>query len=89
MTELLSLKFLDQVKGFNPKTRRAHYYICSKSVDSFLEKYISLAHLADRIGMFAVTVRDKLADQGVKSLFEPTGRNSRYYLKKDVLGLDL
>ncbi|MEY9828886.1 hypothetical protein ABIA25_000701 [Sinorhizobium fredii] len=88
VTELLNLKFLVQVRGFNPKTRRAHDYICSKSVESFLEKHISLAHLAERKGMFAVTVRDKLADKGVKSLFEPTGRNSRYYLKRDVLDLD-
>ncbi|MCK3776696.1 TniQ family protein [Ensifer sesbaniae] len=88
VTELLNLKFLEQVKGFNPKTRRAHDYICSKSVESFMENYISLAHLAERKGMFGVTVRDKLADKGVKSLFEPTGRNSRYYLKRDVLDLD-
>lgn len=88
VTELLNLKFLEQVKGLNPKTRRAHDYICSKSVESFMENYISLAHLAERRGMFGVTVRDKVADKGIKSLFEPTGRNSRYYLKRDVLDLD-
>ncbi len=88
VTELLNLKFLDQVKGFNPKTRKTHDYICSKSVESFLENYISLARLAERKGMFGVTVRDKLVDKGIKSLFEPTGRNSRYYLKQDVLNLD-
>lgn len=57
-------------------------------LQSFMENYISLAHLAERKGMFGVTVRDKIADKGVKSLFEPTGRNSRYYLKRDVLHLD-
>jgi hypothetical protein len=88
VTELLNLEFLKQVKGFNPKTRRAHDYICSKSVESFMENYISLAHLAEQRGMFGVTVRDKVADKGIKSLFEPTGRNSRYYLKQDVLNLD-
>jgi hypothetical protein len=88
VTELLNLKFLKQVKGFNPKTRRAHDYICSKSVESFMENYISLAHLAEQRGMFGVTLRDKVADKGIKSLFEPTGRNSRYYLKQDVLNLD-
>lgn len=88
VTELLNLKFLKQVKGFNPRTRRAHDYICSKSVESFMENYISLAHLAEQRGMFGVTVRDKVAHTGIKSLFEPTGRNSRYYLKQDVLDLD-
>ncbi len=87
--ELLNLKLLERVKGFNPKTRKTHDYICSQSVESFLETYISLAHLAERKGMFAVTVRDKLVDKGIKSLFEPTGRNSRYYLKTDVLDIDI
>ena len=39
--------------------------------------------------MFAVTVRGKLMDIGVKSIFEPTGRNSRYYMKEDFLDVDL
>jgi hypothetical protein len=88
VAELLNLGFLKQVKGFNPKTQRVRDYICSKSVESFMENYISLAHLAERRGMFGVTVRDKVAEKGIKSLFEPTGRNSRYYLKQDVLNLD-
>lgn len=45
--------------------------------------------MAEYHRMFAVTVRDKLLDIGVKPIFEPTGRNSRYYLKEDVLHLDL
>jgi len=88
VTELLNFGFLKHVKGFNPKTQRVRDYICSKSVETFMENYISLAHLAEQRGMFGVTVRDKVADKGIKSLFEPTGRNSRYYLKQDVLDLD-
>ena len=63
VTELLNLGFLKQVKGFNPKTQRVRDYICSKSVESFMENYISLAHLAERRGMFGVHVRDKVAEK--------------------------
>lgn len=89
ITDLLHRKHLAQVRGINLKTRKVHNYICRRSVESFMEQHISLAHLAVRRGMFAVTVRDKLADLGVKPIYEPTGRNSRYYRKQDVLNLVL
>lgn len=87
--ELSRLNYVKLVKGFNPKTKRTNSYICANSIKSFMAEHISLAHLAENRRMFAVTVRDKLKEIGVKSIFEPTGRNSRYYLKSDVFDLDL
>lgn len=87
--ELLRLNYIHHAKGYNPKTKQTNNYICATSIKSFMAKHISLAHLAEHHGMFAVTVRDKLKEIGVKSIFEPTGRNSRYYMKDDVLDVDL
>lgn len=87
--ELLRLGQLKTVAAFNPATRRMHNYVCAKSLAAFQDKHVSLAHLAEQRKMFAVTVRDKLREVGVRSIFEPTGRNSRFYRKSDVQHLDL
>lgn len=87
--ELLNLGYLDTITALNPIVRRTHNYICARSLVAFKEKHISLVHLAERNKMFAITVREKLSGRGIRSAFEPSGRNSRFYLRCDVDHLDL
>jgi len=82
--ELRRLGFLDVVEAVNPVTKRRRKYVCAWSLSAFDEAHISLFALANKVGVFPGKLRDQLEQRGIKSIFEPTGRNTRYYRAEDV-----
>lgn len=84
VTELVRLEYLKVIEGLNPTTKRRQNYVCAASVDAFKTVHISLAELSVRTNMFPSVIRGNLNSFGINSIYEPTGRNSRYYLRQDV-----
>ncbi len=75
--ELIRLGLLETVVAYNPVTQRSKAYVTVTSVDAFAKGHISLALLADQTNIFPGKLKKQLDKEGVKSAFEPTGRNSR------------
>lgn len=84
ISELLRLGYLNTETRINPATRREQQYILAASVDAFIAEHICLALLSDRAGVFPGILRQKLEAEGVRPIYEPTGRNSRFYRRPDV-----
>lgn len=84
ISELLRLGYLNTETRINPATRREQLYILADSVDAFIAEHICLALLSDRAGVFPGILRQKLEAEGVRPIYEPSGRNSRFYRRPDV-----
>jgi hypothetical protein len=66
---------------------RRREYVCARSLRAFDEVHISLFTLALQLGVFPGKLRGQLEQRGIKSIFEPTGRNTRFYRAEDVRDL--
>lgn len=84
ISELLRLGYLKTETRINPATRREQQYVLANSVDAFIAEHICLALLSDRVGVFPGILRQNLEAEGVSPIYEPTGRNSRFYRRSDV-----
>ncbi|WP_105374348.1 hypothetical protein [Neorhizobium huautlense] len=82
--ELIRLRLVETAFAFSPVTQRSQNYVTVASVDAFVKDHISLAMLSDQANIFPGKMKKQLDARGVKSAFEPTGRNSRYYRIADV-----
>lgn len=82
--ELIRLGLVETVFAVNPVTQRSQDYVTIASLDAFTKANISLALLADQAKIFPGKLKKQLDQRGIKSTFEPTGRNSRYYRVEDV-----
>ncbi|WP_017965665.1 TniQ family protein [Rhizobium leguminosarum] len=82
--ELVRLGYLKRRRAFNPITKRSQEYVCGRSLAAFQEKHVSLARLSDEVAVFPGHLRKRIELAGVKAIFEPTGRNSRYYRLDDI-----
>lgn len=82
--ELIRLGLVETVIAYSPVTQRSQAYVTITSVDAFAKHHISLAMLSDQTNIFPGKLKKQLDKEGVKSAFEPTGRNSRYYRVEDV-----
>jgi hypothetical protein len=89
VAELLRLNFFQRVEATNPATKRVQKYICAKSVEEFSAKYISLTALAEQTGIFGATLRNRLSENGISPVYEPTARNARFYMRSALERLDL
>jgi len=84
ISELLRLGYLKTETRINPATRLEQQYVLANSVDAFIAEHICLALLSDRAGVFPGILRQNLEAEGVSPIYEPTGRNSRFYRRSDV-----
>ena len=82
--ELIRLGLVETVVAFSPVTQRSQDYVTVTSLDAFAKDHISLALLSDQANIFPGKMKARLDAMGIKSTFEPTGRNSRYYRIEDV-----
>ncbi|MBY5438672.1 TniQ family protein [Rhizobium leguminosarum] len=87
LRELINLGLVATANVYNPKRSRVQEYVLASSIDEFKKEHVSLARLSDILEKFPGKVRADLDRRGIGSLYEPTGRNSRYYLKKDICSL--
>lgn len=86
ITELVKLGYLETVEAVNSMTKQRRRYICAESLAAFDKSHVSVAMLAIEKKVFGGSIPPLLDAKGIRSIYEPTGRNSRYYRIADVRG---
>jgi hypothetical protein len=86
ITELVNLGYLETVEAVNSMTKRSRRYICAASLAAFDKGHVSVAMLATKTKVFGGSIPPLLDAKGIRPIYEPTGRNSRYYRIADVIG---
>ena len=68
----------------NPRTRRPQSFIHRDTVDAFLDSHRSLHMIARGWRRNIAWMKDELDQNGMKPIFETTGKIARYYRKEDL-----
>lgn len=69
--------------GFNQR------FVHPVAVEQFLDKHISLSTMARENGKQIAGLKQTLDKEGIKPIFEPTGKIARFYRRSDVQRLGL
>ncbi|MGV2049324.1 TniQ family protein [Agrobacterium sp. 22-209-1] len=73
----------------NPRTRRPQSFIHRDTVDAFLENHRSLHRVASGWRRNIAWMKDELDQNGMKPIFETSGKIARYYRKEDLARVSL
>lgn len=87
--ELLKREFLPVQMRRHPRTRVNQRFVHPVAVEQFLEKHISLSTMARENGKEIAGLKQTLDKEGIKPIFEPTGKIARFYRRSDVQRLGL
>ncbi|WP_312356874.1 TniQ family protein [Agrobacterium sp.] len=87
--ELLKREFLPVQMRRHPRTRVNQRFVHSVDVEQFLEKHISLSAMARENSVQIAGLKHMLDKEGIKPIFEPTGKIARFYRRSDVQRLGL
>lgn len=87
--ELLKREFLPVQMRRHPRTRVNQRFVHPVAVEQFLEKHISLSTMARENGKQIAGLKQTLDKEGIKPIFEPTGKIARFYRRSDVQRLGL
>lgn len=68
----------------NPKTRRQQPYVHRESIDTFLDSHRSLHRIARGWRRNIGVMKDELDRNGMRPIFETSGKIARYYRKEDL-----
>ncbi len=87
--ELLKREFLPVQMRRHPRTRVNQRFVHPVAVEQFLEKHISLSTMARENGKQIAGLKQTLDKEGIKPIFEPTGKIARFYRRSEVQRLGL
>lgn len=87
--ELLKREFLPVQMRRHPRTRVNQRFVHPGAVEQFLEKHVSLSTMARENGKQIASLKHALDKEGIKPIFEPTGKIARFYRRSDVQRLGL
>ncbi|TCU17906.1 TniQ family protein [Rhizobium sullae] len=68
----------------NPRTRRKQPFVHRRSIDAFLDGHRSLYGIARGWRRNIAWMKDELDQNGMKPIFETSGKIARYYRKEDL-----
>ncbi|WP_157784522.1 TniQ family protein [Sinorhizobium fredii] len=87
--ELLKRRFLPVEMRRHPRTRVMQRFVHPVAVEAFLARHISLSAMARENGKQIAGLKQTLDKEGIKPIFEPTGKIARFYRRSDVRRLGL
>mgnify|MGYP000025792126 CR=1 FL=1 len=87
--ELIKLQFLQVQMRPHPRTRVHQRFVHPLDVEGFVSKHVSLSAMARENGRQIASLKKALDKEGIKPIFEPTGKIARFYRRSDVRRLGL
>lgn len=84
VSALVRNSILPVVARTNPRTKRPQSFVHRSSIEAFLENHRSLHRIASGWRRNIAWMKDELDENGLRPIFETTGKIARYYRTEDL-----
>jgi hypothetical protein len=84
VSALVRNSILPVVARTNPRTKRLQSFVHRSSIEAFLENHRSLHRIASGWRRNIAWMKDELDENGLRPIFQTTGKIARYYRTEDL-----